>query len=164
MSMGTWAGPIQPLQSVLPGVEERPGGQPKIGLQHVVTVPLVASTAASTNYVVGAFVAPSDGWYVEDVWYGAQVAPDYASATLAVENYDASANSAKNLLSATNVNLEAVTAKEGTQATLSATQANRQMDEGDSLIATIAIGATEAVVGLGIFMTLVLRGPEVNPQ
>lgn len=164
MSMGTWAGPIQPLQSVLPGPEERPGGLPRFGLQHVITVPLCASTAASTNYVTGAFVAPSDGWYVEDMFYGAQVVPDYASSTIAVENYDASGNAAKNLLSATNESLETLTAKEGRAASLSGTLANRLLDEGDTLIVTVAIGATEAVVGVGIFATLVLRGPEVTPQ
>lgn len=162
--IGTWNAPIQPLHALLPGFGEKPGATPPYGVQQIVTVPLVATTAASTNYVTGAFIAPCDGWFVSDAWYGAQVVPDYATSTLAIENYDASGNAAKNLLSATNVNLEALTAKEAAQAALSATLANRLLDEGDTLIATVAIGASEVTAGVGIFLTLVLLGPVVTPQ
>ena len=163
---GTFPGPIQPMAAVLPGCEERPSGQPLWGLQRVITVPLTPATVtvASTNYITGMFVAPSDGWYVEDLFYGAQVVPDYATSTIAVENYDKSATTAKNLLSATNENLETLTAKQGRQASLSTTQANRELDEGDTLIVTVAIGASEVVAGKGIFATVVLRGPEIDPQ
>ena len=161
---GTYPGPIQPLSAVIAGLEERPGQQPLVGQQRVVTVPLVATTAASTNYVTGLFIAPSDGWYVVDLFYGAQVKPDYASVTIAVENYDSSATTAKNLLSATNENYESVTAKIGKQASLSTTQANREMDEGDTLIVTVAVGATEVTAGVGLFATLVVQGPEIDPQ
>ena len=164
MSKGTFAGPIQPLSSVLPGLDERSGGLPVIGLQHVVSVQLVALTVASTTVVVGGFVAPSDGWYVEDLFYSAQTVPNYDSTVISVENYDKSGTAAKNLLSATNEDLETLTAKQGRQATLSATQANRLLDEGDTLNFSVVTTGNEVAAGQGIGATLVLRGPEVNPQ
>lgn len=164
MGKGTWNGPTQPLSDQLPGVGERPGQLPVMGLQHVVSVQLVTLTAADTTYVIGGFVAPSDGWYVEDLFYSAQTTPNYATSTIAVENYDKSGTSAKNLLSATNEDLETLTAKQGRQASLSTTQANRLLDEGDTINFTVAIGSTEVAAGKGLTATIVLRGPEVNPQ
>ena len=165
---GTYPGPIQPLSAVIPGLEERPGQQPLVGQQRVVTVPLKlstdAKTAASKTYKEALFIAPSDGWYVVDVFLTAVVVPDYASVTLAFENYDKSATTGNNLLSTTNYNVESLTAKQGTQMTLSATQANREMDEGDVIWTTLTVGATEVTAGEGISVTLVLQGPEIDPQ
>lgn len=161
---GTYPGPIKPLSDVIPGLRELPSGQPKIGQQFIVQVPLVALTAASTTYVINGFTAPSDGWYVADLFYSAQVVPNYDATTIAVENYDASGNAAANLLSATNENLETLTAKEGRQASLSTTVTNRRLDEGDTIIFTVAPTANEVAAGKGIGATLVLFGPETTPQ
>lgn len=161
---GTSPGPIPPLSDVIPGIREQPSGQPKIGLQTIINIPLVETTAASTTYYGLAFVAPSDGWYIADAWVSAQVAPNYDSAVIALSNYDASGNAAKNPLSGTNENLESITAKEGMQLTLSTTLVNRELDEGDTIIATVTIGANQVTAGRGIGLTLVLVGPEVTPH
>ncbi len=164
MGLGTNPDPIQPLTSVLPGLEERPGGAPLIGVQKIISVPLVTKTAASTTYKLGVFTAPSDGWWIKEAWVSAVVAPDYATTTLALDNYDASGNAARNPLSTTNQDIDgaALTAKEGKQLTLSATEANRSMDEGDVLNATVACGATEAAAGEGLQLTVVMVGPEID--
>ncbi len=162
MGKGTCADPIQPLHSVLPGCEEKPSAFPILGVQKVISVPLVTKTAASTTYKVGGFVAPSDGWYIKEIHVGAMVTPNYASTTLAVDNYDASGNAARNVLAATNENLETLTALEGTKLTLSTTEANRYMDEGDVLNFTVAVGASETTPGEGIVATVVLLGPEID--
>jgi hypothetical protein len=165
MALGTFSSPIQPLSAVLPGCEEAPGGQPKWGVQQVFSVPLVTKTAASTTYKVGCFVAPSDGWYIEDAFVSAIVVPSYTGAvTLALENYDKSATTAKNPDAASTEDLKALTLKQGKQIALSTTQDNRMMDEGDTINATVTVGATEATAGEGLVLTLVLRGPETYPQ
>lgn len=168
MGKGTSSAPIQPFSSVYPGVEEKPGGQPSLAAPLVITVTLPlgtdAKTAASKAYLSTLWVAPTDGWWVADAFVAAVAVPDYAAVTLAIENYDKSATAGANLLSATNFDMETLTAKQGTQLTLSTTLANRMMDEGDTLWATLTTGATEVTAGQGISITLVLRGPEVDPQ
>lgn len=165
---GTFPGPIQPMHAVMPGCEERPGGLPVWGPQQVipVTIPLStdAKTAASKAYLSLLFTAPSDGWVVEDCFVSAAVVPNYDSTTLALERYDASANAGANLLAATTADLEALTAKEGTQLALSTTLSRRLLDEGDTIWATVTTGANEVAAGQGIGVTLVVRGPDINPQ
>jgi len=164
MGQGSNADPIQPLTSVLPGFREKPGGLPIAGVQKIVSVPLVTLTAASTTYKVGVFTAPSDGWYIKDAWFSDVVAPDYATTTLALDNYDKSAVAARNALSTTNQDIDgaATTLKQGLQLTLSATLANLLMDEGDVLNAVVACGATQATAGEGLQLTVVLVGPEID--
>lgn len=168
MSMGTWPGPIQPLSSLIPELVERPGRQPIVGEQRIVAVPLIlstdAKTAASKTYKEALFIAPCDGWYVIDAFVTAVVVPDYASVTLALENYDKSGAAGANLLSATNFDMESLTAKQGTQLTLSTTQSRRQLDEGDVIWSTLTTGASEVAAGEGITVFLVMQGPEVYPQ
>ncbi len=166
---GTYPGPIPPLSDVLPGLRERPGGIPALGAQRIVSVPLWEKTVVdTTSRKVGVWTAPSDGWYVVDVFVSQVVLPAYTGvATLALDNYDKSAAAARNLLSTTTIDLKAAggfTALKGLQLTLSATLANRMLDEGDFINANIVIGATEATAGEGIALTLVVQGPEINPQ
>ena len=165
--IGTYPSPMQPLAAVIPGLAERPGGMPTIGQMHVLTIPLLlsadAKTAASKTYKQALWAAPTDGWYVVKAYYGAVVVPNYDSAVLALERYDASGDAGANLLSAANVNLETLTAKEATQMTLSTTQINRELDEGDVIWSTTTIGLTEVAAGEGLFVTLVLQGPEPDP-
>lgn len=162
MGYGTNADPIQPLSSVLPGIREKSSGQPDVGMQRVIGVPLVTKTAASTTYKVGAFVAPSDGWYIKDIFIAAMVVPSYASQTIAFENYDKSATTSKNPLAATNYALEGLTALQGAEMSLSTTLSNLLMDEGDVLDVTVAIGASQTTAGEGLVATIVLVGPEID--
>lgn len=169
MSLGTFNGPIQPLYAQLPGFEERPGALPKFGVQQVVPVQLVNKTAVGTTYKVGAWIAPSDGWYVEDAYFAAVVVPVYATSTLAIDNYDKSATTARNLLSTTNQNILAAggpVLKQGLQLTLSTTLANRLLDKGDVINATVVAGSTSGsdTDGEGLVLVLVLRGPDSVPQ
>ena len=161
---GDVADPIQPLTSVLPGFREQTSGIPKVAVQKIVSAPLVTKTAASTTYKVGVFVAPCDGWWIKEAWIAAVVAPDYATSTFALDNYDKSAAAARNELSTTNLDIDgsALVAKKGTQLTLTATDADRYMDEGDVLNATVALGATEATAGEGLVLTVILLGPEID--
>lgn len=161
---GDVADPIQPLTAVLPGFREKPSGVPSLAVQKIVSVPLVTKTAASTTYKVGVFVAPCDGWYIKEAWFADVVAPDYATTTLALDNYDKSGTAARNALSATNQDIDgtATTLKQGLQLTLTSTEANRMMDEGDVLSATVACGATEAAAGEGLVLTVTLLGPEID--
>src|SRR3990167_5421755 len=121
MGLSANADPIQPLSSLLPGLREKPVGLPIAGVQRVLNVPLVLLAAASTTYKVGVFVAPSDGWYIKEALYGSMVQPDYATTTLALDNYDKSASAARNVLSTTNADIDAAaaTALKGLKLTLS---------------------------------------------
>ncbi len=161
---GDVSDPIQPVTAVLPGLREQPGGIPSVGVQKLVSVPLVAKTTPSTTYKIGVFTAPCDGWYIKEVWFSDVVAPDYATTTLALDNYDKSATTARNVLAATNQDIDgaATTAKQGLKLTLSNTQANLMMDEGDMLNATVVVGATEMLAGEGLQLTVVLVGPEID--
>ena len=162
MGLGTNADPIQPLTSVLPGLNERPGGVPIMGVQKIISVKLVDKTAASTTYKTHIFTAPSDGWWIKEIYVSAVVVPSYASQTLALDNYDKSATAARNALSAATYALGGLTLKQGAQMALTATDADRFMDEGDVLNATVAIGASESTAGEGLGITVVMVGPEID--
>ena len=164
MGLGTNADPIQPLTSVLPGLNERPGGVPIMGMQRTQTTVLANKTAASTTYKVPIFVAPCDGWWIKEIKLVEIVKADYATSTLAIENYDKSASAGVNVLSTTNQDLEAagITAKQGFDLTLTTTDSDRFMDEGDMLWATLALGAAEVAAGEGIAVSVVMVGPVID--
>lgn len=168
MGKGTWKAPSQPLSSQIPGIAERPNGMPDTALPLILTVPLPlstdAKTAASKAYLANVFTAPCDGCFLAKMYTSAVVPPDYASAVLAVEKYDASANAGSNALAATNFDMESLTAKEGAQLTLTSTESVRVLDEGDTINTTLTTGASEVAAGQGISVTLVIYIPEPNPQ
>ena len=119
-----------------------------------VQIPLVTLTAASTTYKVGGFIAKRAA-QIMGAKVAAVVAPDYATSTLAIDNYDLSGTAARNVLEAANYDLEGLTALQSADLTLSSsTPANLLMAEGDFINATVAIGATEADAGEGIAITL----------
>lgn len=147
----------------MPGVFQE-GGDPlgnPVGRQVVVSVPLGAPKLVDgTTYKQALFVAPADGCRIIDGKISAAVAIAGGTNTLAFENYDASANSGANILSATNIDPTGVTAKEGLALTLSSTEANLEMDEGDVLWATLTCG-TMTTDGEGYVATFVIEVPDL---
>ena len=116
---------------------------------------LVPITAASTTYEMTLYVgiAGSDIFLTAGS-YCVQVVPNYATSTLALENYDSSATTDDNLLSTATVDLEDDTAQTAVALTLTTTAADRVISSGDQIHATVAIGATEVAAGKGIGITL----------
>lgn len=105
------------------------------------------------------FVAPVDGCRILKGYVTAAVAMAGGTDTLAFDNYDASANAARNVQSATNIDPTGVTAKEGYELTLSTTEANLIMDAGDVLNATLVCG-TMSTDGEGYSCTFVISVPD----
>jgi len=155
---------LQSLSTIIPGVGETDGGTGKasVGIQRIVSVPLGPPLLVDgTTYKQAVFVAPCDGCYIKEIWISAAVAIAGGTNTLAVDNYDASANSARNVLSTTNMNPTTVTAKEGKKLTLTSTLSDRIMDEGDVLNATLVCG-TMTTDGEGYVMTAIIVCPEID--
>lgn len=152
-----------PYGQLQPGITEGQGSRgPTHGIQRHVAVPLGPPLLVdSATYKHAVFIAPCDGWYIKELWLAGAVSIAAGTNTLAVDNYDASANAARNVLSTTNIDPDTITAKEGLQLTLSTTLTNRYMDEGDVLNATLVCG-TQTTAGEGYLLQAVVVGPEID--
>ncbi len=149
------------LSDMFPMLKEGADLLPK-GIQRMVAVPMGAPLLVdAATYVGCVFIAPCNGFYIKELWVSAAVAIAGGTNTLAFDNYDASADAARNALSDTNIDPTVVTAKEGYQLTLSTTLMNRWMDEGDVLNFTLVCG-TMTTDGEGYAVTAVIVGPEVK--
>jgi hypothetical protein len=165
MPKTTYGKAVRPLGHLIPGLgdDENLAGPSQFGnfavVSALISPPLSVDGA---TYKVPIFIAPSDGCEIVDGWWTAAVAGAGGTNTLAIDNYDASANSARNVLSTTNIDpTSGITAKEGVQFTLSTTEANLKMDEGDVLNAVLVIG-TQSVQGEGYAVTFVIFVPTPN--
>ncbi len=156
--------PINSLGALFPATVEGngPTGNPPLGFQTIVSVPMGPPLLVNTTtYQQAAFVAPCNGCYIKEAWLTAIVAIGTGTHTFAMENYDKSGTTGVNALSTTNIDPAAsVTAKQGTQLTLTTTAANRLMDEGDVLWATLVTG-TQGTAGQGYVLTAVFIIPSL---
>lgn len=131
------------------------------GIQRMISVPLGPPLLVDgATYKHAVFIAPCNGCRIKELWLSAGVAMAGGTDTLAVDNYDASANSARNVLSTTNIDPTGVTAKEGLQLTLTSTLTNLDMDEGDVLNATLVCG-TMTTDGEGYLLQAVVWVPDL---
>lgn len=112
----------------------------------------------STTYKETVFTAPVNGCQILAGYVTGGVAIAGGTNTLAVDNYDSSANSARNVLSTTNIDPTGVTALEGLVFTLSTTKSNLFMDAGDVLNVTLVCG-TMTTDGEGYSVTFVIAMP-----
>jgi hypothetical protein len=162
MPSGIYGKSVSPLSQLIPGVEEASAkcGNPGYGQMVVVSFPIGAPLLVdSATYKQALFIAPSDGCLIVDGWLSAAVAIGGGTNTIAFDNYDASANAARNVQSATNIDPKtASTSKEGLHLTLSATVANLKMDEGDVLNVTLVCG-TMTTDGEGLVATFLIWVP-----
>lgn len=161
---GTSTSKVPGLDAVIPGLSER-SGVTAMGKQVVVTTVLAPTITLgvltdSTVYAAIGFIAPVNGCYILSMWLSGTIAIAGGTNTLAVDNYDASGNAARNVLSATNIDPTGVTALEGLELTLSTTAANRMMDEGDVLNYTLTCGSM-STDGKGYAVTAVIVVPDV---
>jgi len=130
------------------------------GVPVMIHVPLGAPLLVDgVTYKGTIFVSPCDGAYIKEAWLTAAVAISGGTSTFALDNYDASANAARNVLSATNIDPTTVTAKEGLQLTFSSTETRKYMDEGDVLNFTLVCG-TMTTDGEGYGITVVIYVPD----
>lgn len=131
------------------------------GIQQVVTVPLGPNLLVDAKTYKGVvFVAPCDGCIIKELHVTASVAMAGGTDTLAVDNYDKSGTTARNVLSTTNIDPTSITALQGTQLTLSSTAANLLMDAGDVLNYTLVCG-TMTTDGEGYALTAVVVVPDL---
>lgn len=151
------------LGDLLPSLREgtAPTGGATHGVQQIVSIalgpPLLVDSA---TYKHAMFVAPCNGCIIKEIWISGAVKIASGTNTLAFDNYDASADAARNVLSATNIDPDTITAKEGLKMTLSATASNLVMDEGDVLNATLVCG-TQSTAGEGYVATAVIIVPDI---
>jgi len=150
------------LADVVPGLAEESGGTGAlVGIQRMVGVPIGAPLLVdSTTYKHALFVAPCDGCYIHEIWVSGAVAIAGGTNTLAFDNYDASGDAARNVLATTNWDPTGVTTKEGSVMTLSATESDLYMDEGDVLNCTLVCG-TMTTDGEGYVVTAIVVVPEI---
>lgn len=150
---------IKGLASVFPQLRENTGlGQVGIVMfpSGAVGPPLLVDSA---TYKQALFIAPVDNCEIVEAWLSGAVSIGSGTNTFAVDNYDASANAARNVLSTTNIDPDTITAKEGLKLTLSATLTNLQMDEGDVLNVTLVAG-TQTTAGQGYVVTALVLCPQ----
>ena len=161
---GTSTAKVPSLGAFVPGLTEGTLTRP-VGKQ-VVTTTVLAPTITSAiltdgaTYVGIGFIAPANGCYIQSLWLSGTVAIAGGTNTFAASNYDASANSARNVLNAATIDPTVVTALEGYELTLTATITDRMMDEGDVLSYTLACG-TMTTDGKGYAVTAVIVVPDV---
>ena len=155
-------GRIGELGDHIPGLREGSGSLGAVmGMQRMVTAPIGAPLLVdSATYQHAVFVCPCDGAFIKELWLSGAVSIGSGTNTFAVDNYDASANAARNVLSTTNIDPDTITALEGLKLTLSATPANLYMDEGDVLNVTLVCG-TQTTAGQGYVLTAVIVVPEI---
>lgn len=156
------SGPVRSLAEVIPGLLEGSGSVgAKLTIQKSLPVALTPPLCVDgVTYKVPLFVAPCDGCMIKELWVTCAVKGEGGTNTLAFEKYDASGNAGANVLSATNFDPTTLTAKEGTKMTLSTTESNLLMDEGDVLWATFVTG-TQSVQGEGYFALAIVAVPEI---
>lgn len=131
------------------------------GIQQIITVPMGPPLLVdSATYKGVAFVAPCDGCQIKKISIAASVKIASGTNTLAVDNYDKSGTTARNVQSAANIDPDTVTALQGLDLTLSATPANLIMDKGDVLNFTLVCG-TQSTAGQGYSMTAVIIVPDL---
>jgi hypothetical protein len=131
------------------------------GIQQVITVPLGPPLLVdSATYKGVAFIAPCNGCQVKEIWIAASVKIASGTNTLAIDNYDKSATTARNVQSAATIDPDTVTALQGTKLTLSATAGNLIMDEGDVLNYTLVAG-TQTTAGQGYALTAIIIVPDL---
>ena len=160
--MATLGEQVRSIADFLHGLRENSLSDGKhYGLQRHVTVPLGPPLLVdSATYIGAIFIAPCDGCEVKQLRISGALSIGSGTNTLAFDNYDASANAARNLLAATNFDPDTITAKEGLDCPLSATMSNRMMDEGDVINYTMVIG-TQTTAGEGYLAHLVVTVPEI---
>src|SRR3990172_12185941 len=117
------------VQSVIgahfPSAREKSRAGATEGIPVFVSVPVGAPLHVDgVTYKHALFIAPCNGCYIKEGWLSAAVAAAGGTNTFAVDNYDASANAARNVLSTTTIDPTTVTAVEGLQLTLTTTLAN----------------------------------------
>ena len=155
--------PIDDLGGLIPGIKEKAGlaVTPMNGIQRWVSIPVGPPVLVdSGNYKHAAFVAPCDGCYIKEAWLTGAVKIASGTNTFAVDNYDASANAARNVLSTTNIDPDTITAKEGLKLTLTSTAADLAMDEGDVLNVNLICG-TQTTAGEGYLFQACIIVPEI---
>lgn len=159
---GVSSSPLKDLGFVLPGFQEGTGSTgATVGSQQFVTVPLgIPTLADGATYNNTVFVAPCNGCVIKELWLTGVVKIASGTNTFAVDNYDASANAARNVLSTTNIDPDTITAKEGLKLTLTTTAADLRMDEGDVLSATTVLG-TQSTAGQGYSLTACIIVPSI---
>lgn len=154
---------LDPISRVIPGLREN-SGKRQLGVQLKIPFaigPLLHVDGATYKQVV--FIAPVGNCEINEIWVSAAVKAAGGTNTLAFDNYDASGNAARNVLSTTNIDPTAVpaTVKEGTKLTLTATLTDRKMDEGDVLNYTLVVG-TESTQGEGYAGLAVITIPDLT--
>jgi hypothetical protein len=152
------------LGDFTPQLREKSGstGIASAGVQQVVSVPVGPNLHVdSVTYKGVVFVAPVDGCLIKAMWLSAAVKAAGGTNTLALDNYDASANAARNALSTATIDPTAVptVVKEGDKLTLSATETNLYMDAGDVLNYTLVAGV-QTTQGEGYAVTAIIIVPE----
>ena len=155
--------PIDDLGSLIPGIKEKAGltTTPPAGIQRWVSVPVGPPLLVDgATYNHAAFVAPCDGCVIKEAWLTGAVKIASGTNTFAVDNYDASANAARNVLSTTNIDPDTITAKEGLKLTLTATATDLNMDEGDVINVTLVCG-TQTTAGQGYLFQACIIVPEI---
>jgi len=162
---GTSTSKVPSLSAFVPGLTEGSLSTRPIGKQVVVTTALAPPTTAGilvdgTTYAAVGFIAPVNGCFIHSMWLSGTVAIAGGTNTFAADNYDASGNAARNVLSTTTIDPTGVTALEGLELPLSTTIANRMMDEGDVLNYTLVCG-TMTTDGKGYAVTAVIVVPDV---
>jgi hypothetical protein len=131
------------------------------GIQQAITVPLGPHLLVDGKTYKGVvFVAPCDGCVIKELHASASVAIAGGTDTLAVDNYDKSATTARNVLSTATIDPTSITALQGVQLTLSSTAANLLMDAGDVLNYTLVCG-TMTTDGEGLSLTAIIVVPDL---
>ena len=123
---GTSTSEVPSLSAFVPGLTEGSLSTRPIGKQVVVTTALAPPTTAGilvdgTTYAAVGFIAPVNGCFIHSMWLSGTVAIAGGTNTFAADNYDASGNAARNVLSTTTIDPTGVTALEGLELTLSTT-------------------------------------------
>jgi hypothetical protein len=132
------------------------------GVQQTKNIPLGPATplANGATYRGIIFVAPCDGCQVKRLMIGAATPIVGGTNTLALDNYDASANTSRNPISTANVNPATLTAREGLKLTRTTTAVNLLMDKGDTLSYVLTVG-TQSTPGQGYAMTYTIIVPDL---
>src|SRR3990167_3543441 len=147
--------PIESIGRLFPEAREKGGatGAPAHGFPVFASVPLGAPLLVDgTTYKHAIFIAPCDGCFIKEAWLSAAVKIGSGTNTIAFDNYDASGDAARNVLSTATIDPDTITTTEGLQLTLSTTLTDRVMDEGDVLNAVLVCG-TMTTAGQGYVVT-----------
>lgn len=145
----------------MPALKE--GASPMFGggVQQLVSVPMGPPLLVDgATYKGCVFVAPCDNCVIKELHASAAVAAAGGTNTLAFDNYDASANAARNALSTATIDPTSIPAKEGLQLTPTTTAADLRMDAGDVLNYTLVCG-TQTTNGEGLVVTAVIIVPDL---